>query len=180
MLSNRIAVYTGVFDPVHRGHLDVITRGSRLYDRLVVGVGINLDKQTFFSLDERVALLRSVTQELANVEVRAFSGLAVHFVRSLGARVILRGLRTLADMEYEFTMSLTNMSLDPNLETVFLMARQEYSHLSSSLLRQIATLEGDLDPFLPEPIKLALQARVRERRLARPSEPAAPPNAPPA
>jgi pantetheine-phosphate adenylyltransferase len=159
-LSPRIAVYTGTFDPVHLGHLDAIQRGSRLYDRLVVGVGINPDKETLFDIDERVELLRAVTAEFGNVEVRKFEGLAVRFVRELGAGLMLRGLRTLSDMEYEFTMSLMNLNLDPEIETVFLMAKEEYSHVSSSLLRQIAKLGGDLSKFLPEPVKDALIRKV--------------------
>lgn len=160
-LNPRIAVYTGTFDPVHLGHLDAIERGSRLFDRLVVGVGINPDKATLFGIDERVELLRVVTAGLPNVEVRKFEGLAVRFVRDLGARIMLRGLRTLSDMEYEFTMSLMNANLDPEIETVFLMAKEEFSHVSSSLLRQIAKLGGDLTKFLPEPVRLALIAKVR-------------------
>src|SRR3954453_12637196 len=97
-----VAVYTGVFDPVHLGHLDVIRRGSRIFDRLVVGVGINPEKSTFFSLEERVGLVQMVVAGLPNVEVRPFTDLAVHFVRSVGAGIMLRGLRTLSDMEYEF------------------------------------------------------------------------------
>ena len=138
-LSNRIAVYTGVFDPVHRGHLDVIERGSRIFDHLVVGVGNNPEKISFFNIEERVRLVREV-----------------------GAGVMLRGLRTTSDMEYEFTMSLMNLKLDPGIETVFLMAKAEYSHLSSSLLRQIASFRGPLDEFLPPVVKEALEQRVRE------------------
>ena len=161
VLSPRVAVYAGTFDPVHLGHTDVIQRGSRLYDTLVVGVGINPDKATMFTQDERVELIRAVTADLANVEVRAFPGLAVRFVREAGARILLRGLRTLSDMEYEFTMSLMNLNLDPEIETVFLMAKEEYSHVSSSLLRQIAVLGGDLSKFLPESVRQALLAKVR-------------------
>lgn len=160
-LSPRVAVYTGTFDPVHLGHLDIIARGSRLYDRLIVGVGINPDKQTMFTLDERVRLIREVTAEFGNVEVRAFPGLAVRFVREVGARIMVRGLRTLSDMEYEFTMSLMNLHLDPEIETVFLMAKEEYSHVSSSLLRQIAVFGGDLSKFLPAPVRDALVEKVR-------------------
>src|SRR5262245_61746041 len=119
-LSERVAVYNGTFDPVHLGHLDVIGRGSRLFDRLVVGVGVNPDKAPLFGLDERLDLLRKVTAEFGNVEVRPFGGLAVQFAREVGAKVMLRGLRTLSDMEYEFTMSLMNLNLDPQLETIFL------------------------------------------------------------
>ncbi|MBN9518485.1 pantetheine-phosphate adenylyltransferase [bacterium] len=160
-LSPRVAVYTGTFDPVHLGHLDIIERGSKLFDRLVVGVGINPDKSTLFTIEERVTLLEEVAAPFGNVEVKAFTGLAVQFVRGLGAAVMLRGLRTLSDMEYEFTMSLMNLNLDPGVETVFLMAKEEFSHVSSSLLRQIAALGGDLSKFLPGPVKEPLVRRAR-------------------
>jgi pantetheine-phosphate adenylyltransferase len=161
--SHRMAVYTGVFDPFHLGHLDVIRRGSRLYDRLVVGVGINPEKKAFFSVEERVQLLRKVLASLSNVEVLPFASLSVHFVREVGSRVMLRGLRTLSDMEYEFTMSLTNLSLDSEIETVFLMAREEYSHISSTLIRQIASLGGDLDKFVPAEVKAAIMDHLRKQ-----------------
>src|SRR5262245_2169140 len=156
------AVYTGVFDPVHFGHLDVIRRGSRLFQRLVVGVGNNPDKKSFFTLEERVQLVQEVAAACSNVEVVPLSGLAVHFVRQAGARIILRGLRTLSDMEYEFAMSLTNLALDPQIETVFLMAKEEFSHISSTLIRQIASLGGELHKFVPPPVEAALKARVKE------------------
>ena len=163
-LSPRVAVYTGTFDPVHLGHLDIIQRGSRLFDRLIVGVGINPDKATLFSTDERVKLIREVVTPFRNVEVQPFTGLAVRFVRDAGARIMIRGLRTLSDMEYEFTMSLMNLHLDPAIETVFLMAKEEFSHVSSSLLRQIAALGGDLSKFLPDPVKSALIAQTRSEK----------------
>jgi pantetheine-phosphate adenylyltransferase len=161
-LNNRVAVYTGTFDPVHLGHLDIIGRGSRIFDRLIVGVGINPDKQPFFSQEERVGLVRQVIADYRNVTVQPFTGLAVAFVRQLGARVMLRGLRTTSDMESEFTMSLMNQNLDPEIETVFLMATETYSHLSSTLLRQIAAFGGPLHKFLPAEVKRALEERVRE------------------
>jgi pantetheine-phosphate adenylyltransferase len=162
-LSPRVAVYTGTFDPVHLGHLDIIKRSSYLFDRLIVGVGINPDKATLFTIEERVDLIKQVTVGLQHVEVQPFTGLAVHFVRDSGARIMLRGLRTLSDMEYEFTMSLMNRNLDPGIETAFLMAKEEYSHISSSLLRQIAALGGDLTKFLPEAVKKALIAKVTRK-----------------
>ena len=163
-MPTRLAVYTGVFDPVHLGHLDIVERGSRIVDRLVVGVGDNPEKTPLFSQEERVELIQSVVRHLPNVEVRPFHGLAVRFVRDLGARIMLRGLRTTSDMEYEFTMSLTNLALDPGVETIFLMAKETYSHISGTLLRQIANLGGDLEKFVPPEVKNALEARVRERR----------------
>jgi pantetheine-phosphate adenylyltransferase len=163
-MSFRRAVYTGVFDPIHLGHLDIIQRASKIVDELIVGIGINPDKAPFFRLDERVDLIRRVTTAYPNVSVQPFEGLAVHFVRAVGARVMVRGLRTLSDMEYEFTMSLMNLNLDPEIETVFLMAKEEFSHVSSSLLRQIGTLGGDLTKFLPVEVRDALMERVKERR----------------
>lgn len=158
----RVAVYTGVFDPVHLGHLDLIARGSRLFDRLIVAVGDNPEKTPIFNQAERVALVRETTRTLPTVEVKPFTGLAVRFVREIGARIMLRGLRTTSDMEYEFTMSLTNLALDASIETVFLMATEEYSHISGTLLRQIARFGGDLDKFVPPEVKRALIDRMRE------------------
>jgi len=165
-LNKHIAVYTGTFDPVHHGHLDIISRGSLLFEQLIVGVGINPDKEPFFDQDERVELVKAVIRPYPNVSVRPFTSLAVAFVREVGARVMLRGLRTTSDMENEFTMSLMNLSLDPEIETVFLMAKEAFSHVSSTLLRQIATFGGGnlLETFLPPVVKDALQARVREQR----------------
>jgi len=161
--DHAIAVYTGVFDPVHLGHLDVIRRGRRLVDKLIVGVGENPEKKPFFNSEERVHLLKLVTAHMPNVEIQAFTGLAVRFVRMTGARIMLRGIRTTSDMEYEFTMSLTNQALDPEIETVFLMATEMYAHLSGSLLRQIATFGGELDKFVPPEVKQALLERANER-----------------
>lgn len=163
-LDPQMAVYTGMFDPVHLGHVDIIRRGARLYSRLIVGVGVNPEKTPFFAAEERVALLRTVCTPYPNVEVLPFSGLAVRFVRSLGARIMLRGLRTLSDMEYEFNMSLTNQNLDADIETVFLMAQVEHSHFSSTLIRQIGVLGGDLHPFVPPEVEAAVEARALQHR----------------
>jgi pantetheine-phosphate adenylyltransferase len=163
-LDHRVAVYPGTFDPIHRGHLDVISRGSRLFDRVIVGVGINPDKAPFFNQHERVELIRKVIAAYPNVSVQGFNSLAVAFAREMSARVMLRGLRTTSDMENEFTMSLMNIALDPEIETVFLMAKEPFSHLSSTLLRQIAQFGGGLEKFLPLEVCEALMARVRERQ----------------
>lgn len=157
----RVAVYTGTFDPVHLGHLDIIERGCRVFDRLIVAVGINPDKSPLLSIEERVALLREVTGRFGNVDVEPFTGLAVHFVRQVGGSCMLRGLRTTSDMEYEFTMSLANMTLDSEIETVFLMAKDIYSHLSSSLLKQIAAFGGDLGKFLPSAALLMIREKMK-------------------
>jgi pantetheine-phosphate adenylyltransferase len=147
----RTAVFTGTFDPITLGHLDVIRRGRLLFDHVIVGIGVNPAKESLFSIDERVQMAQLIVQPFANVSVEAFEGLTVNYVRRKGAQVILRGLRTLSDMEYEFGMTLTNHRLDPSVETVFLMADGEYSHVSSTLIKQLAYYGGAeaLQSFVP-------------------------------
>jgi pantetheine-phosphate adenylyltransferase len=166
--DSRIAVYTGSFDPITLGHLNVIERSSRLVDRLVVGVGINVEKQPLFSPEERVELVAHATERFGNVEVRAFSGLAVVFVREMGARVMIRGVRPMTDISGEFTMSMANRKLDPGIETVFLMSDEEYAHVSSSLIKQIAALSTDemLAHFVPSEIVPMLRAKLAGARRA--------------
>jgi pantetheine-phosphate adenylyltransferase len=159
-----IAVYSGMFDPIHLGHLDIIDRGRRIFERLVIGVGVNPEKTPLFAIEERVRMIEDVVKPFPNVVVQPFSGLAVRFVKQVGAGVILRGLRTVSDMEYEFSMSLTNQTLDPTIETVFLMSKVDYSHLSSTFIRQIAAFGGDLSKFLPPTIVPLVEAKVRQRK----------------
>jgi pantetheine-phosphate adenylyltransferase len=172
---SRTAVFTGTFDPLTLGHLDVIRRGRLLFEHLVVGIGVNPNKSSLFTIEERVELSRQVVAPYRNVSVESFEELTVQFVRRIGARVILRGVRTLSDMEYEFGMSLTNHRLDPFVETVFLMADGEYSHVSSSLIKQVARYGGadSLGLFVPPeligPIA-AKMAAVREREGAGPGQ----------
>lgn len=163
---SRRAVYTGSFDPITLGHLNVIERSSRLVDELIVGVGINIEKRPLFTADERSELIYRVTPHLNNVVVKSFTGLAVRFVRECGARVIIRGVRSLSDMETEFTMTLANRKLDPEVETVFLMADDEFSHVSSSLIKQITPLASDaeLARFIPKEIVPDLRARISAGR----------------
>jgi pantetheine-phosphate adenylyltransferase len=161
---SRRAVYTGSFDPISLGHLNVIERSARLVDELIVGVGQNIEKQPLFSGEERVELIRQATAHIPNVTVKMFDGLAVRFVRDCGAWVIIRGVRSLGDIEAEFTMTLANRKLDPDVETVFLMADDAYSHVSSSLIKQIAPLAGDeeLSRFVPRSIIGRLRAKLAE------------------
>lgn len=161
-----VAVYTGSFDPLTLGHLNVIERASRLVDRLVVGIGVNVGKQPMFTLDERVELVRQVTARFDNVEVRSFSGLAVKFVRECQARVMVRGVRPLTDLEAEMTMMLANRQLDPDIETVFLMADTRYAHVSSSLIKEIAPLADDaaLMRFVPPEVAAALRKKMAKKQ----------------
>lgn len=164
-MPTRTAVFTGTFDPLTLGHLDVIRRGTALFDHLVVGIGVNPNKAMLFGIDERVALVRRVVAPFTNVSVEPFSELAVQFVRRIGARIILRGVRTLSDMEYEFSMTLTNQTLDPTIETVFLMADGEYSHVSSTLIKQVAQFGGEsaLARFVPPELIGPIMTNIHER-----------------
>jgi pantetheine-phosphate adenylyltransferase len=174
----RTAVFAGTFDPITLGHLDVIRRGRLLFDHVVVGIGVNPNKESLFSVLERLEMAKSVVRAFDNVSVDAVEGLIVNYVRRIGAQVILRGLRTLSDMEYEFGMTLTNHRLDPCVETVFLMADGEYSHVSSTLIKQLAEFGGAeaLRRFVPadliDPIlsKLAVRSAAgpRNEEIARP------------
>jgi pantetheine-phosphate adenylyltransferase len=163
--DSRVAVYTGSFDPVTLGHLNVIERAARLVDRLVVGIGVNVEKASLFSPIEREELLVTATEHIQNVEIRSFSCLAVEFVRQCGARVMVRGVRPLTDLAGEFTMMMANRHLDPSIETVFLMADEEFAHVSSSLIKQITPLADDemLARFVPAAIIPAIRAKLQRR-----------------
>ena len=144
-----IAVYPGSFDPITNGHLDIITRGSKIYDKLIVAVLINVDKKSLFSIEERVDLIKKVTKNLNNVEVISFEGLLVDFAKINNSKVILKGLRTVADFEYEFQMALMNSKLDPDIETVFMMTSSAYSYVSSSSVKQVAKFGGSIEGLVP-------------------------------
>ncbi len=166
MLDERHAVYVGSFDPPTHGHHDIISRGAGLFQRVTVGIGVNPDKKPLFSSDERLSLLRGIVEPLENVDVACFEGLAVDFVRQCGASVMLRGMRTLTDIEGEFTLTLANRSLAPDIETVFLMASEQYTSISSTLIKQIAGMGGDgsvgrLVEFVPDPVIEPLLAKFR-------------------
>jgi pantetheine-phosphate adenylyltransferase len=147
-MNTRIAVYPGTFDPLTRGHEDLVRRAAKLFGRVVVGIAESRSKRPFFTLDERVAMAREVLSAYANVEVTGFDGLLMEFVRSQGAGVILRGLRAVSDFEYEFQMAGMNRVLFPEVETVFLTPGEQYMFISATMVREIASLGGDVSKFV--------------------------------
>ena len=149
----RVAIYPGSFDPVTNGHLDIITRGSKIFDKLIVGVLVNVDKVGLFEIEERVELIKRVTSHLHNVEVISFKGLLVDLAKEYDARVILKGLRAVSDFEYEFQMALMNSQLDSNIETLFMTTSAANSFLSSSSVKQVAKFGGDINNLVPAEIK---------------------------
>ena len=148
----KVAIYPGSFDPITNGHLDIITRGSKIYDKLIVGVLVNIDKKGLFTIEERVELIKKVINHLPNVEVISFNGLLVDLARKHEAKVILKGLRAVSDFEYEFQMALMNTQLEPNIETLFMMTSSAYSYLSSSSVKQVAKFGGDIKGLVPDEI----------------------------
>jgi pantetheine-phosphate adenylyltransferase len=155
----RIAVYPGSFDPITRGHEDLIRRACRFTDRLIVAVAVNTSKQPLFTLDERVALIRRVVDDRA-VEVRFFDGLLADFARAAGATLIVRGLRAISDFEYEFQMALMNRNLAPGIETVFLVPAFDLTYLSSSLVREVARFGGDVSSLVHPAVQQALTNKL--------------------
>ena len=148
----RVAIYPGSFDPITNGHLDIITRGAKVFDTLIVGVLVNIDKVGLFSIEERVELIKRVTCHLENVEVVSFNGLLVDLAKKNNAKVILKGLRAVSDFEYEFQMALMNSQLDAEVETLFMTTSAANSFLSSSSVKQVAKFGGDIKGLVPDEI----------------------------
>ncbi|MGD8311535.1 MAG: pantetheine-phosphate adenylyltransferase [Gammaproteobacteria bacterium] len=153
-------VYPGTFDPITNGHTDLVERAAHLFERVIVAVAVNADKRAAFPVETRVSLARDVLAHVENVEVRSFDNLLVDFVRQQQAGVILRGLRAVSDFEYEFQLAGMNRNLAPDIETLFLTPAQQYAYISSSLVREIATLGGDVTPFVHKKVVAALRGRM--------------------
>jgi pantetheine-phosphate adenylyltransferase len=159
-MKTSIAIYPGSFDPVTNGHLDLIERGEKMFDLLIVAVLRNAEKEPLFSVTERIEMLREVTKQWTSVEIDVFDGLLVEYARKRGAGVILRGIRAVSDYEYELQMALMNRKLEPRLETVFMLPGLSYSYLSSKLVREIARLGASLKGLVPEVVEQRLRAKV--------------------
>jgi pantetheine-phosphate adenylyltransferase len=162
MRTNTV-IYPGTFDPITNGHVDLTERAARLFDRVVLAIAHSEKKTPLFNLEERVALCQQALSHLDNVEVVGFSNLLTDFARSQNARCVLRGLRAVADFEYEFQLANMNRAMYPEFESIFLTPSEHLSFISSSLVREIAALQGDITPFVPEPVAQALKERFAER-----------------
>lgn len=161
----RIGVYPGSFDPVTNGHLDIIQRSAKIFDKLIVGVLNNNQKKPMFTIDERVMLLEKLTNDMDNVIIDTFSGLLVDFVESYNANVIIRGFRAVSDFEYEIQLAQTNYNLNDNIETIFLVTRNEYSFLSSSIVKEVARYKGDISNMVPPLIADYLYNKFNEQEV---------------
>ncbi len=162
------AVYPGTFDPITFGHTDIIERGARVFDTLIVAVAVNPTKQPIFTVEERTDMLHKLTAHLPNVRIESFDGMTVDYVRSVGANIILRGMRTMSDFEYEFQMALTNRALCADVETVFLMTSVKRSFISSHRIKEVVMMGADVSPFVPGVVHEKLQNKLA------PSEPPGP------
>ncbi|MBL9177096.1 MAG: pantetheine-phosphate adenylyltransferase [Verrucomicrobiaceae bacterium] len=157
----RRAIYPGSFDPLTNGHLDVLQRAAGIFDTLIIAVARDNSKQSLFSVEERVALIRDATAEISGIEVVPFEGLLVNFAREHRACALVRGLRAVSDFEFEFQLALMNRKLEPNLETLFLMPREEYTYISSRLVKEICRLGGHIEQFVPPNVAAALRTKLQ-------------------
>ena len=162
--SQRVAIYPGSFDPLTNGHVDIIERGSRIFDSIVVAILANVEKKPLFSEQERIAMIRDVFKDRDNVKVDTFNGLLVDYVKRQQAHGIVRGLRAVSDFEYEFQMALMNRHLDPGLETVFMMPAEQYTYISSRLIKEVFTLGGEVSGLVPPIVEQKLRDKQKARK----------------
>jgi pantetheine-phosphate adenylyltransferase len=161
---SRVAIYPGSFDPLTNGHVDIIERGSRIFDSIIVSILANVEKTPLFSEKERVDIIRDVFKDRTNVKVETFNGLLVDYAKQKGAHVIVRGLRAVSDFEYEFQMALMNRHLEPGLETVFMMPAEQYTYISSRLIKEVFTLGGEISGLVPPVVEEKLRAKQKAKK----------------
>jgi pantetheine-phosphate adenylyltransferase len=164
-MSTTLAVYPGTFDPLTNGHVDIISRGARLFDRIIVAILINAEKAPLFSMDERVEIAREVFKDQPNVEVDTFDGLLVDYVEHRRAQVVVRGLRAVSDFEFEFQMALMNHRLNPTIDTVFMMPAEQYTYISSRLIKEVFALGGRVHGLVPEVVEERLRGKGLKRSI---------------
>ena len=160
----RVAIYPGSFDPLTSGHVDIIERGARIFDSIIVAILVNVEKAPLFSETERVAIIREVFKDKPNVQVETFNGLLVEYAQRKGATVLVRGLRAVSDFEYEFQMALMNRHLAPGLETVFMMPAEQYTYISSRLIKEVFSLGGEVTGLVPPVVEERLRDKAKGRR----------------
>jgi pantetheine-phosphate adenylyltransferase len=160
----KIGVYPGTFDPITNGHTDIIKRSLRVFDKVIVAVAPNATKRPLFDLSQRVDMVKLTTKDLTHVEVEPFEGLLVEYIRKRGARAIIRGIRAISDFEYEFQMALMNRKLDNSVETMFFMPSEEFSYLTSGIVKEVASLGGALEEFVHPEVAIRLRERLRGTR----------------
>ncbi len=158
------AIYPGTFDPITNGHIDILQRSLRIFDHIILGIGPNPKKTSLFSLEERIQMVKEAVKDVPNVSVEAFDGLLVDFAKKNGASAIIRGLRAVSDFEYEFQMALMNRKLDDKIETVFLMPSEEYSYLTSSIIKIVSSFNGDISPLVPKHVHAMLIDKFKDRK----------------
>ncbi len=155
----KTAIYPGSFDPITKGHLDVLERAASIFDRVIIVVSVNTSKQSFISTEDRIRLIKECCKDLKNVEVDFYDGLTVNYAKEKGANVLIRGLRAVSDFEYEMQLSQVNNALEPQINTVFLITKPKYNFISSSSIREIAIMKGDVSKFVPEPVQKFLEEK---------------------
>ena len=156
----KVAIYPGSFDPITKGHLDVLKRAAGIFDKVIIAVLVNNSKKSFLPIEDRIMLIQQSCQDIENVEVDSFDGLTIDYARKKGAKILIRGLRAVSDFEYEMQLSQTNHALDPDINTVFLITKPKYNFISSSTIKEIAKMNGDISKFVPSPVAEYLREKI--------------------
>ncbi|HVN97004.1 MAG TPA: pantetheine-phosphate adenylyltransferase [Syntrophorhabdaceae bacterium] len=162
-MKDKVAVYPGSFDPITYGHLDILHRGLELFDRVIVAIANNIEKKALFTVDERKELIRQSVNGGDNVVIDSFNGLLVQYVKDVGARFVIRGLRAMSDFEYEFQMASMNRNLNPDMDTLFMMTSKDYFFVSSRTIKEVASFSGSVEEFVPPAVAIKLKEKIRKR-----------------